>query len=135
MTKMTENRLRDIIAAYGHQPQHWPADERRDAEALLAARPAAFRDALDEAAALDAQLDQLPAVDLPDGLISKVLDAAPMSQAGAGARRTVPPHSGRFQVSEPGQQARQRPVWRLAWRRVIPCRCRMRAPMTPPTRP
>lgn len=52
---MTLDRLRDILAAYGADPAHWPDAERAALQALIAATPAA-QAALAEAAALDALL-------------------------------------------------------------------------------
>ncbi|MBY0277451.1 hypothetical protein K2Z84_19135, partial [Candidatus Binatia bacterium] len=53
-------RLRDILDAYGGDPERWPDAERRAALDLLA-RSAEARRLCDEALRLDAALDLLPA--------------------------------------------------------------------------
>jgi len=60
MTTMSEDRLREILSAYGADPKRWPALERAAAEALLA-RSGAARDAHVEALSLDALLARDPA--------------------------------------------------------------------------
>jgi hypothetical protein len=57
MTEMSLDRLRTILDAYGARPARWPEDERDAAEALIAGSPEA-RAARDEAARLDAALDE-----------------------------------------------------------------------------
>lgn len=52
---MTLDRLRQILAAYGGDPDRWPDDERDAAEALIAASPVA-RAVLTREQALDAGL-------------------------------------------------------------------------------
>lgn len=65
MTEMNETRLLAIIAARGAAPERWPAEEREPALALLQTSAAA-RQALDDAARLDALLaeDGAPTVSL-----------------------------------------------------------------------
>ncbi len=60
MTTMSENRLREILAAYGADPKRWPAPERAAAEALLV-RSATARGAHAEAISLDVLLAHDPA--------------------------------------------------------------------------
>lgn len=53
---MTPERFATLLDAYGGDPKRWPAAERGDAEAYLAATPTA-RVLLDDALRLDALLD------------------------------------------------------------------------------
>ena len=50
---MKAERLQALADAYGADLRRWPADQRAFAESLLAVDPS-LRDALDQAAALDA---------------------------------------------------------------------------------
>jgi len=77
MTTMTEDRLREIIAAYGPDPARWPEDERAPAADLLARSPDVFEAEIREAEAVDQALAALPLPDLPVGLIDRVLANAP----------------------------------------------------------
>ena len=52
---MDRTRVLEIVAAYGADARRWPADEREAALAMLAA-DAGLRAAVDEAAALDAEI-------------------------------------------------------------------------------
>jgi hypothetical protein len=56
---MKRQRFSEILAAYGADPERWPAPERSAAEALLAANAEA-RAALADAGGLDRLLDALP---------------------------------------------------------------------------
>ena len=85
---MTNERLLDILDAYGAQTAHWPAAERDAAIAALEAADADTLARFDEARALDALL----ALDLetrgPSDLLSaRILRAAPKP---ALARRAAP---------------------------------------------
>lgn len=84
---MTDERLIEILAAYGATSRNWPVDERFEAEALLNDHPDRFADALTEAQLMDTQLGALPAVDLPNGLIESILEAAPIEESRS---QTVP---------------------------------------------
>ncbi|MCC7045104.1 MAG: hypothetical protein IT562_00180 [Alphaproteobacteria bacterium] len=53
---MTPERFATLLDAYGGDPKRWPAAERGDAEAYLAATPAA-RGLIDDALRLDALID------------------------------------------------------------------------------
>ena len=77
MMKASEDRVFELIAAYGAEPGAWPEDEREAAKATLAAFPERFADALAEAKALDLALfnETLPEPD-PD-LANRILAAAP----------------------------------------------------------
>jgi hypothetical protein len=93
----TEQRMpllqfQDLVDRLGDEPAQWPAPDRANAEALLAASAPA-RQILEEARSLRAALTG-PAITAPDGLKQRVLDAAfdgpsstkPVSKAGAGRR-------------------------------------------------
>jgi hypothetical protein len=56
---MTPDRLEELVAAYGADPQRWPADERSAALALLERVPLLHVE-LDRMAGLDAVLDRWP---------------------------------------------------------------------------
>lgn len=68
-------RLRDILDAYGGDPERWPDAERDPALALLA-RSAEARRLCDEARQLDAALDLLPAAEPSPGLEERIVAAA-----------------------------------------------------------
>ena len=70
---MTLDRLRQILAAYGGDPDRWPDDERDAAEALIAASPAA-REALAQEQTLDAGL-ALAASEVPDDAMARLTAA------------------------------------------------------------
>tara|TARA_R110000868_G_scaffold12142_3_gene58884 strand:+ start:5256 stop:5657 length:402 start_codon:yes stop_codon:yes gene_type:complete len=53
---MTEERFRQILSAYGANPQRWPSAERAQAEAFAARHPAQLAAALAAEAELDALL-------------------------------------------------------------------------------
>jgi hypothetical protein len=79
-------RLRDILDAYGGDPERWPDAERRAALDLLA-RSAEARRLCDEALRLDAALDLLPAAQPSPGLEERVIAAAQRAAQDA-VRRT-----------------------------------------------
>jgi anti-sigma-K factor RskA len=74
--KMTLERLRAVIEAYGTSPARWPAEERETAAALLA-ESAAARALVTEAAPLDALLDAVPAVTPTAAMRAAILVLAP----------------------------------------------------------
>ena len=65
-----------LVDTYGADAEAWPADEREQALALLE-RSGDARRLLDEAAALDALLDEAPGLEPCAALRQQVLDAAP----------------------------------------------------------
>ncbi len=74
---MTQERVLELIAAYGAEPMGWPEDERDAARALLEAEPGAFAAALSDAEALDQALC-LEAVPEPSAILAEsILAAAP----------------------------------------------------------
>ena len=74
--KMTLERLRAVIEAYGATPPRWPAAER-EAVAVLLAESAAARTLLAEAAPLDELLDAAPPIAPTPALRAAILAAAP----------------------------------------------------------
>lgn len=60
MTSMSEARFRELADAFGSDPSKWPEQERPMALQLLEVHPA-LRDVLNEAAALDFELDAMMA--------------------------------------------------------------------------
>jgi anti-sigma-K factor RskA len=74
--KMTLERLRAVIEAYGTSAARWPAAEREAAAALVAGSAAA-RALMTEAAPLDELLDAVPAVAPTPAMRSAVLAMAP----------------------------------------------------------
>ncbi|MEO0882732.1 MAG: hypothetical protein AAFY34_08340 [Pseudomonadota bacterium] len=91
MSQMTDHRLIEILSAYGASPFRWPEEERAAAEALLEANPERFADALADAQSVDADLGVLPAVDLPEGLISHLIASAPIGDQAHAATKPGPP--------------------------------------------
>ncbi|MEL7128835.1 MAG: hypothetical protein AAGK23_04750, partial [Pseudomonadota bacterium] len=80
MTDMSDRRLIELLQTYGADPSAWPEAERAAGLARLAERPDIAQSALADAEALDAALDHLPHIDLPDGLIASIIAAAPQPQ-------------------------------------------------------
>jgi len=60
MTSMSEARFGELVDAFGSDPSKWPEQERPMAHQLLEADPE-LRDVLNEAAALDFELDAMMA--------------------------------------------------------------------------
>jgi anti-sigma-K factor RskA len=81
--KMTLERLRAVIQAYGTSPPRWPAAERQAAESLLA-ESAAARALVTEAAPLDALLDAAPPVTPTPAMRAAILALAPRVRPRAG---------------------------------------------------
>lgn len=75
MTDLSENRLIELIEAYGADSARWPVAERAAGQALLARSPAA-RAAAQAAQSLDALLAQAPVSTASPALLERVLSAA-----------------------------------------------------------
>ncbi|MEL7548044.1 MAG: hypothetical protein AAGJ84_15430 [Pseudomonadota bacterium] len=88
MIKASEERVFELIAAYGAEPGGWPEDERDAVKATLVADPDLFAEALAEAKALDAALlaEQVP--DFDPALADRILAAAPKPKS-AGALASI----------------------------------------------
>lgn len=81
---MTEDRLIELIEAWGADPSGFPQADRTAAKALLAARPERFAAALSGAQALDAALARMPEV-LPSAMLAEALIAsAPQARPARG---------------------------------------------------
>ena len=72
----TTAALADLLDRHGSNPERWPEAQRAPALALVQTNADAER-LLDEARALDAALDALPAPAMPSHLPGQVLDALP----------------------------------------------------------
>ncbi|MFN7055821.1 hypothetical protein [Hyphomonas sp.] len=75
--QITEARLLELIECWGADTLSWPEAERASAEALLAAHPDRFANALAAARALDAAFDALPEAVPSAALTEAILAAAP----------------------------------------------------------
>jgi hypothetical protein len=84
---MTEDRLIELIEAWGADPSAFPEAERAAARAMLAAQPARFAAVIAEARALDAALARLPEI-LPSAALTEALIAsAPKARPAKGGFR------------------------------------------------
>lgn len=72
---MTDDRLMELIEAWGADPNAFPEAERAAAKALLAAHPQRFAAALASARALDAALGGLPEI-LPSAALEEAIIAS-----------------------------------------------------------
>jgi hypothetical protein len=91
---MTPSRFAELLAAYGGDPQRWPADERAAALAFAETRPSE----MEAARALDRALDLAPGAVDADAVAARALAAF---QGGA-AKVT------------PLRRAHAAPIWALA---------------------
>ena len=80
---MTEDRLIELIEAYGADVSAWPAGDGEAAASMLGAPSARVQAALDEAAMLDAELVELTGPEPPEYLHAAILDSAPRPAAPA----------------------------------------------------
>ena len=78
---MTEDRLIEVIDAFGADPSVWPVTDAEAAASMLAAPSARVQSALDEAMALDAELAELIGPEPPEHLHAAILDSAPRPAA------------------------------------------------------
>lgn len=84
---MTEDRLIELIEAWGADPSGFPEADRTAAKALLAARPERFAAAISGARALDAALARMPEI-LPSAALTEALIAsAPKARPVTGSLR------------------------------------------------
>jgi hypothetical protein len=84
---MTEDRLIELIEAWGADPSAFPEVERAAARAMLAAQPARFAAVIAEVRALDAALARLPEI-LPSAALTEALIAsAPKARPATGGFR------------------------------------------------
>lgn len=78
---MTEDRLIELIATWGADPDAFPASERTAAKAMLAAQPDRFAAVMAEARALDAALSRIPEVTPSHTLTEALIASAPKPRA------------------------------------------------------
>lgn len=81
---MTEDRLIELIEAWGADPAGFPEAERAAAQALLTANPARFAAALEEARALDQALERLPEILPSRELTAALIASAPKPRRASG---------------------------------------------------
>ena len=84
---MTEDRLIELIEAWGADPACFPEAEQAEARALLAARPERFAAAIKAAHALDAALAGMPEVLPSTALTEALIASAPKAAAPRGRTR------------------------------------------------
>jgi len=107
-TETTLDRLRDVLDAYGAEPERWPTSEREGLAALIA-RSADARRLQADAARLDCVLDALPAAPPTPGLEDRILAAAVASPAASPAVASLADVRARRAV-----HARRRTGWLAA---------------------
>ena len=81
---MTDDRLMELIEAWGADPDGFPEAERAAAKGLLAAHPARFAAALEEARALDLALSGMPEILPSRDLTEALIASAPKPRRAAG---------------------------------------------------
>jgi hypothetical protein len=84
---MTEDRLIELIEAWGADPACFPEAEQAEARALLAARPERFASARKAAHALDAALAGLPEIRPSPALTEALIASAPKQPSARGGFR------------------------------------------------
>ena len=80
-TEMTDDRVFELLEAYGAHTMAWPEDERDAAEAHMSAHPERFAEALATAHMLDAAFEAAPMPDPEPSLAARILDDAPRERA------------------------------------------------------
>ncbi|WP_323117768.1 hypothetical protein [Burkholderia alba] len=78
---MTPERFREIVDAYGAEPQRWPAPERADAQAWAHDHRREADALLRDAAGVDAWLASDPAVEPDAALVRRIVASAPVRPA------------------------------------------------------
>ena len=112
---MTIERLREVLDAYGANPDRWPREERAAAQALLA-ESAEARRSRDASLQLDAILDLAPANESSPALLERIAAAA---FQGAATETPVPSRFSRPSLRVLPARARENVPWhRPAWRYV-----------------
>ena len=77
MTMMNDERLLQLIDAYGAEPMAWPEDERDAAMTHLAQNRLKFEPALQAARLIDFAVEGADVPDMPTALAARILAAAP----------------------------------------------------------
>ncbi|MEO0467348.1 MAG: hypothetical protein AAF216_12470 [Pseudomonadota bacterium] len=83
---LTDERIIELIEAYGTDPRTWPESERAAGRAALSAPSEAVETMLATFAPLDALLANLEPVDAPDRLMASILDGAPSRDVSSPAK-------------------------------------------------
>ena len=81
--KMTPDRVHELIAAYGADPQAWPSEARVEGEQWLTRAPDQFATALAAAQLLDQDLARLAVPEPSNDLAAAILAQAPMPRPAA----------------------------------------------------
>ncbi len=81
VSEMTNERVLELIMAYGAEPMGWPDDERGAMQARIAADPDAFAEALAQARALDQLLASEQVPEPSATLADAILAQAPAAHA------------------------------------------------------
>ncbi|WP_321490339.1 hypothetical protein [uncultured Hyphomonas sp.] len=89
---LSDERILDLIAAYGADPAAFPEAERAAATRRIAEAPGLFAKVLDDARRLDQFLDLVPEADVSASLRNSLLASAPKPQRAARPERGL----GRF---------------------------------------
>jgi len=76
---MTDERIFELIDAYGADPHAFPEAERDAVRKRLAEAPGLFAAALEQARSLDTMLARLPEPAVPEALRASILAAAPQA--------------------------------------------------------
>lgn len=74
MTKATElNRLKDVLEAYGANPDKWPQDEREQLQSIASAHGSEVEMWMQEARQMDAVLSLVPDAEVPGGAVDRLM--------------------------------------------------------------
>jgi len=74
MSKTAEvKRFREVLLAYGANPENWPADEREPLQKVASSGGTEVQECLREARDMDAVLSLLPEARVPDGAVDRAL--------------------------------------------------------------
>jgi hypothetical protein len=75
---MTPERFLNLIEIYGAEPNHWPREDRAEAETLARSGDATVAEALKRARELDGQLSDFFVQAADEDLVRRILASAPM---------------------------------------------------------
>ncbi len=70
------DRLKQVLTAYGAEPQNWPEDERDNLKKVMLASGAGLKNELRDAGELDAVLKLVGEPIIPEGALSRALQVA-----------------------------------------------------------
>jgi len=83
---MKDQRIIELIAAYGTNPDGWPAAEQAAGRMAMEAPSKAVRAAIEEYASLDALFEGVKPVEAPEHLTRAILAAAPERASGGASK-------------------------------------------------